>query len=183
MNELNFDSISKFAEAIKTTLHAKAIAAVAKKKEEMVGVPVTEEVDDGEVEFSFDPGDLNDIVKIAQATGIKYTLEDDEFSIEEDDADKVDAFFDALDEKGIKYEIETEEDDVDVDEAVSLKRVHTSAMDKLAHKKTYRKNRSKLKIKNKRYRKTAHAKRLARIGKRKAKQGKTATGRRMVKRI
>ncbi|RMG37904.1 MAG: hypothetical protein D6732_05835 [Methanobacteriota archaeon] len=70
-----------------------------------------------------------------------------------------------------------------VNEGVPPKKVHTKASDKIQHQRYYRQHKSKIKLRLRRYRKTAHFKRLMKIAKRKARVGKTATGRRMVKRI
>jgi hypothetical protein len=69
-----------------------------------------------------------------------------------------------------------------LDEIAKLRK-HTKATDKLAHQRYYRKNKAKLKLKMKRYRKTSHYKRLVAKGKIKRRSGKTATGRRIVKRV
>jgi len=83
---------------------------------------------------------------------------------------------------GFKNEEEAAEDEEFVLEIAKLRK-HTSAAEKLKHKKEYRKNRAKIKLKQKRYRKTAKFKRLMKKSKRMARQGRTATGRRQVKRI
>jgi len=187
LTELNFDSVSNFSDEIAAALHDKAIQAIDAIRQEMSGVEVSDEIDEDDsdedgVEFTFDPADLKEIIKIADSVGIEYKVDDsDEIEVTEEDPDKIEAFLDALDDAGIDYDSEETEDDVD--ESVAPKRVHTSALDKLQHKKAYRKNKSKIKIKANRYRKTAHAKRLKKVSKRKAKQGKTATGRRIIKRI
>jgi len=176
MEELNFDSASNFTDQVATILHDKAVAAIDDLKQDMMG----QEIEESEIEF--DPEDMKAIIKIADSVGVEYDIDDnDEIEITDEDEDKIDEFLSALDDADIDYDIEDEEDDID--EAAAPKRVHTSAADKLAHKQNYRKNRSKIKIKAKRYRKTAHAKRMKKISKRKAKLGKTATGRRIIKRI
>jgi len=197
IKELNFDSVSIFSDEIETALHDKAIEAIDAIRRDMMGEAPAEDLDenhammgsdDGDgVEFTFDPEDLSAVIKVAKEVGIEYEVDDDdELEITDDDENKIDAFFDALDAAEINYDLEPVEDDVDenIEEgSTAVKRVHTSAKDKLKNKKAYRKNKSKIKIKAKRYRKTSHAKRLKKIGKRKAKQGKTATGRRIIKRI
>jgi len=61
-----------------------------------------------------------------------------------------------------------------------LKRI--KPQDKLKAKKNYRKNKSKLKLKNRKFRRSAAGKKLARKAKRMGKLGKTSTGKRIVRR-
>ena len=63
-----------------------------------------------------------------------------------------------------------------LDEKV-VKREKRTAQQRRDQKMAYRKNRNKLKMAAKKYRKTARYKQLQKIGKRKRKMGKTATGR------
>jgi len=142
--------------------------------------------EESDIEISFSPDDIEAIREIADSVGLEYSYEEDEGNIEitDDDGDKIDEFFSKLDDAGISYENDTESDEVaeGIDEVAPVRK-HTKATDKLKHKKDYRKNKSKIKIKQKRYRKTAKFKRNQRLGKVKKRSGKTATGRRITKRI
>ena len=70
------------------------------------------------------------------------------------------------------------EDDDELDE---IKRVRISPADKRKRSKAYKKNRSKIKIAAKRYRRTAGFKRYKRKSKRMSRTGKTSTGKRVRK--
>jgi hypothetical protein len=70
------------------------------------------------------------------------------------------------------------EDDDDVDEDFARKKVKISVADKRKRKMAYRKNRAQLKLRAKKYRRTTKYKQYKRKAARKAKQGKTSTGKR-----
>ena len=74
---------------------------------------------------------------------------------------------------GIIDDISVQDDEEDIDE---IKRVRISPAAKRERKKQYKKNRQKIKIKAKRYRKTASYKRYKRKTKRMSRSGKTSTG-------
>lgn len=186
----------KIKDAITEELMAKSAIAIDIFEEEMKAP------DDSEVELSFSQSDFDKVVKIAKDVGISYETDETERSIEitDDNPDKVDEFIQALIDAGIKFDAtddseedgEQEDDDVEgskseseensIDEIAKLRK-KTKAAEKIANKKRYRQNKAKIKIKQARYRKTAKFKKLKRISKIKAKSGKTATGRRMTKRI
>ncbi len=69
----------------------------------------------------------------------------------------------------------------DVDEATAAKRVKINPAEKRKRKREYRKKRAKLKMKARRFRRTAKFKKYKRLKDRKAKSGKTATGKRIRK--
>ena len=69
----------------------------------------------------------------------------------------------------------------DVDEGMAAKRVKINPAEKRKRKREYRKKRAKLKMKARRFRRTAKFKKYKRIKERKAKSGKTATGKRIRK--
>jgi hypothetical protein len=79
-----------------------------------------------------------------------------------------------------KLDDELFEDD-DLDEAVAAKKVKIKPSDKRARKRMYRKNRAALKLKAKKFRRTAKYKQYMRMKKRKASSGKTARGKRIRK--
>jgi len=67
----------------------------------------------------------------------------------------------------------------DMDEEFSAKKVKIKASDKRKRRMEYRRNRAALKLKAKKFRRTTAYKQWARKKKRKASQGKTATGKRI----
>lgn len=69
----------------------------------------------------------------------------------------------------------------DLEEAISAKRVKIKPAEKRKRKREYRKKRARLKMKGRKFRRTAKFKRWQRMKKRKAKSGKTATGKRVRK--
>ena len=69
----------------------------------------------------------------------------------------------------------------DVDEGMAAKRVKINPAEKRKRKREYRKKRAKLKMKARRFRRTAKFKKYKRLKDRKAKSGKTATGKRIRK--
>ena len=76
----------------------------------------------------------------------------------------------------ILISLENIEDSDDLEESAIRKKI--SAVDKRERKREYRKNKASLKRKAKKFRKTAKFKKYAKKAKRKAKQGKTASGKR-----
>ena len=68
-----------------------------------------------------------------------------------------------------------------IDEAVAAKKVKIKMSDRLARRRKYRKNKARLKMKAKKFRRTSKFKKWKKISKRKAKSGKTATGKRIRK--
>ena len=69
----------------------------------------------------------------------------------------------------------------DVDEAIAAKRVKIKPSERRKRKREYRKKKVRLKMKAKRFRRTAKFKKWKRMKERKAKSGKTATGKRIRK--
>lgn len=69
----------------------------------------------------------------------------------------------------------------EIEEAMAAKRVKIPPAEKRKRKREYRKKRAQLKMKQKRYRRTAKFKKYKRMKERKAKSGKTATGKRIRK--
>jgi len=67
----------------------------------------------------------------------------------------------------------------DIDEAIAAKRVKIKPAEKRKRKRKYRKMRAFLKMKGRKFRRTAAYKRWKRMKERKAKSGKTATGKRI----
>jgi len=67
---------------------------------------------DSEVEISFAKEDMHKVIQVANKVGIAYKLDDEGTSIEilEDDEDKLDAFFAALDDEEISYSDESEDE-------------------------------------------------------------------------
>jgi len=190
----DFSSPSKFEEQVKEQLAQKAMEAIDKIREEMRGVNESEDgSDDEEVESELviliNDEDNVQVEKIAGSLGIETSYNDDAGTVELEDYDEdaLEKFFDELERNDIEYEVVDDnffssDDDEDMDEATKL-RVHTKASDKLAHKRYYRKNKSKLKLKARRFRKTSKFKRYVKLAKRKARVGRTARGKRQVKRI
>jgi hypothetical protein len=76
---------------------------------------------------------------------------------------------------------ELADEDEDEDEIDEIKRVRISPADKRKRSKAYKKNKSKIKIAAKRYRRTAGYKRYKRKSKRMSRTGKTSTGKRVRK--
>jgi len=135
---------------------------------------------------------------------IELDVEAGEVEVREDDIDKVNIFFHALEMAGIGYEdaIEYQEDDAepaeDFEESVqpssdisdeevlseiAILRKHISPTQHLAYQRAYRRKKAQAKIQGARYRKTARYKRLRVKGKIKNKVGLTATGRRMFHKV
>ena len=98
---------------------------------------------------------------------IDFLLELDEDQMFEEMQDR---YFEILDELDIDYD-----DEEDMDEAVK-RRVRISPAERAKRKRAYRKNKSKIKIKQARYRKTAGYKRYKKKAKRMGKRGLTSTG-------
>lgn len=71
--------------------------------------------------------------------------------------------------------------DEDMSEAISAKKVKISPAAKRQRRLEYRKNRAQLKMKAKRFRRTTKFKKYTRVKKRKARSGKTTTGKRIRK--
>jgi len=69
----------------------------------------------------------------------------------------------------------------DVDEGMAAKRVKIDPKEKRKRKREYRKKKAKLKMKARRFRRTAKFKKYKRMKERKAKSGKTASGKRVRK--
>lgn len=69
----------------------------------------------------------------------------------------------------------------DVDEGMGAKRVKIDPKEKRKRKREYRKKKAKLKMKARRFRRTAKFKKYKRMKERKAKSGKTASGKRIRK--
>lgn len=69
----------------------------------------------------------------------------------------------------------------DVDEGLAAKRVKIDPKEKRKRKREYRKKKAKLKMKARRFRRTAKFKKYKRMKERKAKSGKTASGKRIRK--
>jgi len=69
----------------------------------------------------------------------------------------------------------------DVDEGMATKRVKIDPKEKRKRKREYRKKKAKLKMKARRFRRTAKFKKYKRMKERKAKSGKTASGKRIRK--
>lgn len=69
----------------------------------------------------------------------------------------------------------------DVDEAIAAKRVKIKPAERRKRKREYRRKKARLKMKAKKFRRTAKFKRWKRMKERKAKSGKTATGKRIRK--
>lgn len=69
----------------------------------------------------------------------------------------------------------------EVDEGMAAKRVKIKPADKRKRKREYRKKKAQLKMKARRFRRTAKFKKYSRMKKRKAKSGKTASGKRIRK--
>jgi len=69
----------------------------------------------------------------------------------------------------------------DVDEGMAAKRVKIDPKEKRKRKREYRKKKAKLKMKARRFRRTAKFKKYKRMKERKAKSGKTASGKRIRK--
>lgn len=67
--------------------------------------------------------------------------------------------------------------------AIAPKKVHIKAADKQKHRREYRRNKAKIKLRLKRYRKTAAYRRWLKKYKRMSKRGLTATGKRKRKYI
>ncbi len=67
----------------------------------------------------------------------------------------------------------------DVDEAIAAKRTKIKPAERRKRKREYRKKKVRLKMKAKRFRRTAKFKKWKRMKERKAKSGKTATGKRI----
>lgn len=66
-----------------------------------------------------------------------------------------------------------------LDEAISAKKIKISPTERRRRRREYRKKRAQIKMLAKRRRRTTKFKRWKRVSKRKAKQGKTATGKRI----
>lgn len=168
------------------------------------GSNVNENIDDDEEgdENEYDENDYDEIelqlishddfvkaAKIAGSLGLTYFVDDETNTIDidtdESDPNLIDKFFDALNDNGIGFTVSQDDEvsEAELSEAPPPKKVHTKAADKLAHRKYYRTHKAKIKLKLRRYRKTSHFKRLMKLAKLKARTGKTATGRRKVKRI
>ena len=69
----------------------------------------------------------------------------------------------------------------DIDEGMAAKRVKINPAERRKRKREYRKKKVRLKMKAKRFRRTAKFKKWKRMKERKAKSGKTATGKRIRK--
>ena len=69
----------------------------------------------------------------------------------------------------------------DIDEAIAAKRVKIKPAERRKRKREYRRKKARLKMKAKKFRRTAKFKRWKRMKERKAKSGKTATGKRIRK--
>jgi len=67
----------------------------------------------------------------------------------------------------------------EMEEAISAKRVKIDPAERRKRRREYRKKKAKIKMKLKRYRRTAQYKKYERMKKRKAKSGKTASGKRI----
>ena len=74
-----------------------------------------------------------------------------------------------------------DEDEEEVDEAFSAKKVKIKPSERRQRRREYRKNRAALKMKAKKFRRTAKYKQWLRLKKRKAASGKTARGKRIRK--
>lgn len=112
--------------------------------------------------------------------------EDDDFSGDAELMEKMFDFITSLDDLPEDKQIEAAEiineiAPAEVDEAISAKRVKIKPAEKRKRKREYRKKRAKLKMKGRRFRRTAKFKKWQRMKKRKAKSGKTATGKRVRK--
>jgi hypothetical protein len=69
----------------------------------------------------------------------------------------------------------------DLEEGMAAKRVKIKPAEKRKRKREYRKKRAQLKMKARRFRRTSKFKKYSRLKKRKAKSGKTASGKRIRK--
>lgn len=69
----------------------------------------------------------------------------------------------------------------DIEEAIAAKRVKIDPKERRKRKREYRKKKAQLKMKARRFRRTAKFKKYKRMKERKAKSGKTATGKRIRK--
>jgi len=78
------------------------------------------------------------------------------------------------------YEINSFMEELDIDELDEVKKIKIKSSDKRANKKAYRKNKAKLKIAAKKYRKSSKGKLMAKKAKKMASRGRTATGKKKV---
>lgn len=109
--------------------------------------------------------------------------------IDDSDIDIMDRMFDFItsledlpeDKQVEAYEILDSIAPEDLEEGIAAKRVKIKPAEKRKRKREYRKKRARLKMKQKKYRRTAKFKRWKRMKERKAKSGKTATGKRIRK--
>ncbi|WP_298752035.1 hypothetical protein [uncultured Arcobacter sp.] len=76
-----------------------------------------------------------------------------------------------------------EDDEEDMEEAVAPRKNRISRKDWIQRKKEYRKHKNKIKLQQKRYRKTTSYKKYQKKAKRLSKIGKTSTGKRQTTRI
>lgn len=109
---------------------------------------------------------------------VDFIMDLDTENLTEDQIDEVTDLIDELSDSSVD---EIFNDEEDVDEAFSAKKVKIKPSDKRKRRMEYRRNRAAIKLKAKKFRRTTKFKQWARKKKRKASQGKTATGKRIRK--
>lgn len=122
---------------------------------------IFEEIDELDDEVYEDDGLLDDMIDLL--TDI------DPESLTDDQADALEDIFSRL---------ENYEDEEDVDEAMPARKIRRDVRARRKRSREYRRQRSRLKVKARRYRKSARGRLLAKKRKMMAKRGKTATGQR-----
>lgn len=105
-----------------------------------------------------------------------FIMDLDSDNLTESQIEKIMDLFDELSESNIDDLFEE-----DIDEAFTAKKVKIKPSDTRKRRREYRKHRAALKLKAKKYRRTPKFKQWKRKSKRKAAQGKTATGKRIRK--
>lgn len=96
-------------------------------------------------------------------------------NLSDDQVDEVLDIIDTLADENIDDALE------DIDEGFSARKVKIKPSEKRERHREYRRNRAALKLRAKKYRRTTKFKQWKRRSKRKARQGKTATGKRIRK--
>ena len=110
---------------------------------------------------------------------IDFIMSLDTENLTEDQIEEVTDLIDEISDNNIDDIFDEDEDNID--ELVQAKKVKISPALKRARRRAYRKNRAAIKLKAKKFRKTTKFKQWARKKKRRASQGKTATGKRIRK--
>lgn len=105
---------------------------------------------------------------------IDFIMDLDTDSLSEDQVEEVSDIIDELADEDLNSAFELEE-------AISAKKVKIKPSEKRARRMEYRRHRAALKLKAKKFRRTTKFKQWARKKKRRASQGKTATGKRIRK--